>query len=115
MAMRVGGGVRVSFTPHASPGRGQAPALQGSHTIIRGRCYSLSRWSRKLAPEIHFRTNRSSRLAPAHQGMKIGAPVDESSLRWLGIRVGCRTTGSGGQAPTPLDSGFRRSDRWEAK
>ncbi len=47
----------MSFAPHASPGRGQAPALQGSHTIIRGRCYSLSRWSRKLAPEIHFRTN----------------------------------------------------------
>ncbi len=64
------------------------------HLQLAGQCWSLFCRSELLGRE-HFHSNRSSRLAPAHGGMKIGAPVDESSLRWLGIRVGCRTTGSG--------------------
>ena len=43
-----------------------------------------------------FRTNRSCRLSPAHQGMKIG-------LRWL-VEV------SWVSLVPPLDSGFRRTD-----
>ena len=42
---------------------------------------------------------------PAHEGMKIGAPVGGSSLRLLGTRVGCRSAWSGGQAPA-LHSSF---------
>ena len=52
-----------------------------------------------------FRTNRSCRQGPAHEGMKIGAPVGGSSLRLLGTRVGCRSAWSGGQAPA-LHSSF---------
>ena len=47
----------------------------------------------------HFPTNRSCRLGPAHQGMKIG-----DLLETFG-RHSCQA------AATPLDSGFRRNGR----
>ncbi len=70
----------------------------------------------------HFRTNRSSRLGPAHHGMKMGALVGGTTIQWLGRRVGCRSAGSGGQAPalhfpSPplLDSGLGRNHHGLAK
>ena len=47
----------------------------------------------------YFRTNHSCRLAPVHQGMRIGVPVGGSYPRWLGTRIGWRSAWSGGQAP----------------
>ena len=54
-----------------------------------------------------FHSNRSSRLPPAHQGVKIGSPVGRSSLTGRGTRVGCWPAQGWGRAPAlhfPLTS-----------
>ncbi len=58
-----------------------------------------ARMTNSVARDNDFRTNRPCRLPPAHQGMKIGAPVGRSSLRWLGTRVGRWPAWGWGQAP----------------
>ncbi len=80
---------------------GQAPALHFP---------SLPLWISALRSSsyLHFRTNRSCRMAPAHQGMKMRSLVGGSSLRWLGTRGGCWPAGSGGQA-SALHSPFREN------
>ena len=43
--------------------------------------------ARPAPGSLHFRTNRSSRLAPAHQGMKIGTahtPLDSGAVSGFG-------------------------------
>ena len=63
----------------------------------------MTRWAAGAYPGSWsgtcFHSNRSCRLSPAHQGMKIGAPVGRSSLRWLGTRVGRWPAWGWGQAP----------------
>ena len=58
-----------------------------------------ARMTNSVAEDKYFRTNRLCRPPPAHQGMKIGAPVGRSSLRWLGTRVGRWPAWGWGQAP----------------
>ncbi len=84
-----------SAIPRPHPSGGQAPALHSPIPTPPRMTNSA------LGPtgQFQFRINRSSRLPPAHQGIKTGAPVGGSSIRCLGTWVGCRTAGSGGPAP----------------
>ena len=99
-----------SATPHSDPSGGQAPAL---HSLIPPSAISLQfgtfrRWRAGIEVDwrahpgsesgMCFHSNRSSRLAPAHQGMK----TRSCDLVW---RVGTvdsatpHSDPSGGQAP----------------
>ena len=81
-------GTADSATPHPDPSGGQAPAL---HFLIPPSTFGLQfgtfrRWRAGIEVDgrAHpgsesgtcFRTNRSCRVAPAHQGVKSGALVD---------------------------------------
>ena len=114
-------GAADSATPHPDPSGGQAPALHSPlptplDSGLRGNDEWKGSLAHSKAVKAHFRTNRSCRLAPAHQGMKswscglvrrIGTPDSATPP----IRP------SGGQAPalhsplpTPLDSRLRGND-----
>ena len=103
-------GSGVVCATHPTPSWGQAPALHSSFDPGLS-LLGDGGWCRRPAPGfIHpgsesgtcFRTNRSCRLAPAHQGMKIGCIG-----WWKGSGVVCAThpTPSWGQAPA-LHSSF---------
>ena len=89
-------GSGVVCATHPAPSWGQAPALHFScdpGLSLFGRRWLVS----PAGAGIHFRTNRSCRLAAAHQGMK--------------MRPGCwKCSGVVGATPAPLDSGLRRND-----
>ena len=85
-------GAADSATPHPDPSGGQAPAL---HLLIPPSTIGLQfgtfrRWKAGIEVDWRahpgsesgtcFRTNRPCRLPPAHQGMKIEAPVGGSDL-----------------------------------
>ena len=108
------------------PQRGTSPRATFSHSAIGLQFGRFRRW--RAGSEVDWRahpgsesgtcfhSNRSCRLAPAHQGMKSGSCG-------LAQRIGTADSAtphpdpSGGQAPalrsplpTPLDSGLRRND-----
>ena len=126
MVQRIG--TADSATPYPDPCGGQAPALHflippstislQFGTFRRRRAGMEGDWRAHPGSEsgMCFRTNRSSRLAPAHQVMK-------SRSCGLVQRIGTADSATpypdpcGGQAPalqsplpTPLDSGLRRND-----
>ena len=89
-------GTAESATPHPDPCGGQAPAL---HFFIPPStiCLQFGAFRRRRAGiegdwRAHFRTNRSCRLAPAHQGMK---------SRSCGLVPGIGTAESAAPHPDP--------------
>ena len=77
------GGVRVSLAATVlltPPLAGDKPQRYIFRATLGCRCSGDGGWCRRPVPELIpdresgtcFRTNRSCRLAPAHQGMKIG-------------------------------------------
>ncbi len=104
-------GTADSATPHPDPSGGQAPAL---HFLIPSsaiglqfgrfrRCRAGIEVDRRAHPGSEsgmcFHSNRSSRLAPAHQGMKIGC------IGWWESSSVIATTRT-----SPLDSRLRGND-----
>ncbi len=100
-----------SATPHPDPSGGQAPALHflippstiglQFGTFRRRRAGTEGDWRAHPGSEYGtcFHSNRSCRLAPAHQGMKIGC------IGWWESSGVVATTHT-----SPLDSRFRGND-----
>ena len=112
-------GTADSATPHPDPSGGQAPRLAKSSTALHflipssaiglqfgrfRRCRAGIEVDWRAHPGSEFGTcfhsNRSCRLPPAHQGMKMGA------RRWKSLGV------VGAAPPPPLDSRLRGNDEW---
>ena len=104
-------GTADSATPHPDPSGGQAPAL---HILIPPSAIGLQfgtfrRWRAGIEVDWRahpgsesgtcFRSNRSCRLAPAHQGVKIGC------IGWWESSSVIATTRT-----SPLDSRLRGND-----
>ncbi len=96
-------GTADSATPHPDPSGGQAPAL---HFLIPPSATGLQfgtfrRWRAGIEVDWrgHFHSNRSCRLVPAHQGVKIGC------IGWWESSSVIATTRT-----SPLDSPLRGND-----
>ena len=105
--MKRGPGFRSVYVGFAPPiTSGLRPGVRGM-PLIAGVTF-VSAWCQELVSRVGagvypgsesgtcFHTNRSSKLAPAHQDMKIRCPSLEA--------LGCRWR----HLPAPLDSGLRR-------
>ena len=92
-----------SATPHPDPCGGQAPALHFRipPSAIGLRFGKFCPWRAGIEVDwrAHFRTNRSCRLVPAHQGVKIGC------IGWWESCSVIATTRT-----SPLDSRLRGND-----
>ena len=96
-------GTADSATPHPDPSGGQAPALHfripPSAIGLQFGTFRRRRAGIEVDWRAHFRSNRSCRLVPAHQGLKIGC------IGWWESSSVIATTRT-----SPLDSRLRGND-----